>query len=88
MYTTLATVRALPDKVPVDMVRHLLNGKRAALRGFKKHLTALDASENETHSDIEPAAQHDADVDPYAPILTGGAKVDTRSSGKVEGDLE
>ena len=77
MYTTLDTVRALPDKVPLDMVRHLSGGKRAALRGFKKFLTGLDASENET-----------TDIDPYAPILTGGAKVDTRVSGKVERHYE
>ena len=77
MYTTLDTVRALPDKVPLDMVRHLSGGKRAALRGFKKFLAGLDASENET-----------TDIDPYARILTGGAKVDTRANGKVEGDLE
>ena len=77
MYTTLDTVRALPDKIPLDMVRSLSQGKRAALRGFKKFLTGLDASENET-----------TDIDPYAPILTGGAKVDTHVSGKVEGDLE
>ena len=77
MYTTLDTVRALPDKIPLDMVRHLSGGKRAALRGFKKFLTGLDASENET-----------TDINPYAPTLTGGAKVDTHSSGKVEGDLE
>ena len=77
MYTTLDTVRALPDKIPLDMVRHLSGGKRAALRGFKKFLTGFDASENET-----------ADIDPYARILTGGAKIDTRVSGKVEGDLE
>ena len=76
MYTTLDTVRALPDKIPLDMVRHLSGGKRAALRGFKKFLTGLDASEKET-----------TDIDPYAPILTGGAKVDTHVSGKVEGDL-
>ena len=77
MYTTLDTVRALPDKIPIDMVSHLSGGKRAALRGFKKFLTGLDTSENET-----------TDIDPYAPILTGGAKVYTRASGKVEGDLE
>ena len=77
MYTTLDTVRALPDKIPLDMVRHLSGGKRAALRGFKKFLTGLDVSENET-----------TDIDPYAPILTGGAKVDTRVSGKVERHYE
>ena len=77
MYTTLDTVRALPDKIPLDMVRSLSQGKRAALRGFKKFLAGLDASENET-----------TDIDPYARILTGGAKVDTHVSGKVEGDLE
>jgi hypothetical protein len=77
MYTTLDTVRSLPDKIPPDMVKHLSGGKRAALRGFKKFLTGLDASENVT-----------TDIDPYAPILTGGAKVDTHASGKVEGDLE
>lgn len=76
MYTTLDTVRALPDKVPLDMVGHLSGGKRAALRGFKKFLTGLDASEN------------DQGIDPYARILTGGAKVDTHASGKVGGDLE
>ena len=88
MYTTLDTVRALPDKIPLDMVQHLNGGKRAALRGFKKYLADRDASENETPRDIEPASQHVSDVDPYAPILTGGAAVDTRAVGKVEGDLE
>ena len=88
MYTTLDTVRTLPDKIPVDMIRNLNPGKRAALRGFKKYLTGLDALENETPGDIEQNAQHDSDVDPDAPILTGGAKVDTHASGKVEGDLE
>ena len=77
MYTTLDAVRALPDKIPLDMVRHLSGGKRAALRGFKKFLIGLGASDDGT-----------TDIDPYAPILTGGAKVDTRVSGKVEGDLE
>ena len=80
MYTTLDTVRALPDKIPLDMVRHLSGGKRAALRGFKKFLTGLD-SENET------CPKYDTRVDPYSQILTGGAEVDTHSSGKVEGDL-
>ena len=82
MYTTLDTVRALPDKIPLDMVRHLSGGKRAALRGFKKYLTGLDASENET------SPKYDTGIDPYVPVLTGGAEVDTRASGKVEGDLE
>jgi hypothetical protein len=81
MYTTLGTVRALPDKIPLDMVRSLSQGKRAALRGFKKYLTGLDASENDN------SQKYDTGVDPDAPILTGGAKVDTRVSGKVEGDL-
>ena len=82
MYSTLDTVRALPDKVPHDMVRHLSGGKRAALRGFKKFFTGLDASENET------SPKYDTGIDPYAPVLTGGARPDTHSSGKVEGDLE
>ncbi len=77
VYTTMDTVRALPNKIPASMILNLHSGKRAALRGLKKFLTGLDASENET-----------TDIDPYAPILTGGAKVDTRVSGKVEGDLE
>jgi hypothetical protein len=81
MYTTLDTVRALPDKIPLDMVRHLSGGKRAALRGFKKFFTGLDALENET------SPKYDIGIDPYAPVLTGGAKVDTHSSGKVGGDL-
>ena len=82
MYTTLDTVRALPDKIPLDMVKHLSGGKRAALRGFKKFLAGLDASENET------SQKYDTGIDPYSQILTGGAEVDTHSSGKVEGDLE
>lgn len=81
MYATLDTVRALPDKIPLDMVRSLSQGKRAALRGFKKFLADLDASENET------SPKYDTGIDPYAPVLTGGARPDTRSSGKVEGDL-
>lgn len=82
MYTTLDTVRALPDKVPLDRVRHLSGGKRAALRGFKKYLTGLDALDNGN------SQKYDIGIDPDAPILTGGAKVDTHASGKVEGDLE
>ena len=82
MYTTLDTVRALPDKIPLDMISHLSGGKRAALRGFKKFLAGLDASENET------SPKYDTGIDPYAPVLTGGARPDTHSSGKVEGDLE
>ena len=88
MYTTLDTVRTLPDKIPVDVIRNLNPGKRAALRGFKKYLTGLDALENETPGDIEQNTQHDSGVDPYTPVLTGGAKVDTHASGKIEGDLE
>ena len=87
MYTTLDTIRALPDTIPVDMVRNLSSGKRAALRGFKKFLAGLDASENETPVDSEPKTQYDPGIDPYTQILTGGAKVDTHASGKVEGDL-
>ena len=82
MYSTLDAVRALPDKIPLDMVRHLPGGKRAALRGFKKFLTGLDASENDT------SPKYNTGVDPYSQILTGGAEVDTRAGGKVEGDLE
>jgi hypothetical protein len=82
VYTTMDTVRALPDKIPANMIPNLHAGKRAALRGFKKFLTGLDASENET------SPKYDTDIDPYAPVLTGGARPDTHASGKVEGDLE
>ena len=82
MYTTFETVRALPEKIPVDMVRHLSGGKRAALRGFKKWLTAQDALKEEEQT------KYPDGIDPYAPILTGGGKVDTHTSGKVEGDLQ
>ena len=85
MYTTLDTVHALPDKIPVDMIELLPAGKRAALRGFKKYLTGIKTSENEKPDNTKSNNQG---INPYAPILTGGAKVDTHSSGKVEGDLE
>lgn len=88
VYTTMDTVRALPDKIPASMIRNLHSGKRAALRGFKKFLAGLDASENETPVGTEQNAQHNPGIDPYARILTGGAEVDTHSSGKVEGDME
>lgn len=81
MYTTLDTVRALPDKIPLSMVKHLSGGKRAALRGFKKWLTEQDTLEDETPVNTKSTTQHDSEVDPYAPILTGGAKVDTGASG-------
>ena len=76
LYTTLEMIRALPDKMTKDITSNLNTQKRAALRNIKRWITELDAREKEV------------EIDPYAPILTGGAKVDTRSSGKVEGDLE
>ena len=82
VYTTLDTVRALPDKIPANMIPNLHSGKRAALRGFKKWLTEIDALENDT------SPKYNTGVDPYSQILTGGAEVDTRAGGKVEGDLE
>lgn len=85
--TTYEDVRALPDKIPLDMVKHINQGKRAALRGFKKWLIEQDALENESPTDTKQKVQPDQEVDPYAQILTGGAKVDTRASGKIEGDL-
>ena len=86
--TTYESVRALPDKIPLDMIKHLNQGKRAALRGFKKWLLEQDALESETPADIKQKIQPDQEIDPYAPILTGGAKVDTHASGKVEGAME
>lgn len=90
VYTTMDTVRVLPDKISASMIPNLHSGKRAALRGFKKWLTEKDASENETPDDNKQATKAfpSAGFNPYTPVLTGGAKVDTRSSGKVEGDLE
>ena len=90
VYTTMDTVRALPSKIPASMIPNLHSGKRAALRGFKTFLTGLDASENETPNNDKQATKAfpSAGFNPYAPVLTGGAKVDTHSSGKVEGDLE
>ena len=88
--TTMDTVRALPDKIPANMIPNLHSGKRAALRGFKKFITGLDASENETPDDNKQTTKTfpSAGFNPYAPILTGGAKVDTHASGKIEGGLE
>lgn len=80
MYTTFETVRALPEKIPAEMVSHLSGGKRACLRGFKQWLKAQDALEEEAES------KYPHGVDPYAPILTGGAKVDTHARGKI-GDV-
>ncbi len=74
--TTLEAVRALPDKIPPETMADLKPAKQGILRKFKKWLT-------ESESTV-----WGADIDPYGPILKGGAKVDTRASGKVEGFLE
>lgn len=85
--TTYEDVRALPDKIPLDMVKHINQGKRAALRGFKKWLVEQDALEDESPAETKQKVQPEQEIDSYAQILTGGAKVDTRASGKIEEDL-
>ena len=83
MYSTMAAIRALPDKVTNAMVKSMPAGKRAALRGFKKYITELDKHDNKILENSDSDEELINGVDPYAPILTGGAKVDTHASGKI-----
>ncbi len=84
-YTTMETIRALPTKIPASMLPNMHVGKCAAIRGFKAWLTKEKA--NHSLCTIKDKKMYDTGIDPYGPILTGGAKTDTHASGKVEGDL-
>ena len=86
LYTTMVAIRALPGNIKTETVKTLSVGKRAALRGFKKYITELDASEPTPKVKTDEGEKYPHGVDPYAPILTGGAKVDTHASGKI-GDV-
>lgn len=83
--TSLDTIRALPDKIPVSTISHLNSAKRAIIRKFKAWLAEEEASHPLANTDVK--TMYDHGLDPYEPILTGGAKTVTRASGKVEGDL-
>ena len=83
MYATMDSVRALPDKITHDIIDHLPAGKRSALRGFKKYITGLDELEPTQKVKNDEGEKYPHGVDPYAPILTGGAKVDTHARGKI-----
>ena len=86
-YTTLDTIRALPAKIPASMLVNMHVGKRAAIRGFKAWLIKEDTIKESDNTDVK--TMYDTGLlDPYEPVLTGGAKTDTHASGKVEGDLE
>ena len=85
-YTTLDTIRALPAKIPASTLVNMHVGKRAAIRGFKAWLTKEDTIKESDNTDVK--TMYDTGLYPYEPVLTGGAKVDTHTCGKIEGDLE